>query len=146
MKKESKEEVIRILEASRKLIENKDDWIKGTDAIDGRGRAVSAISKIACKFCMRGAIIHSCRTILEPGDDLVKNMDEVLDRLTERSIKRMQASSACMYLLGDISGELFGNGCVYDFNDQATHEQVMKVFDVAIEKMKNEKEEEAKAL
>lgn len=102
-------QVKEILIAARARIENRDNWIQGTNATDSTGNMhLSPMALAACKFCMLGAVL---------------NVTQI----------HSSAYPALEALAKHISGhDSWVPATVTRFNDGRTHSEVLAVFDKAI--------------
>lgn len=103
--------IVKILEDGKKLIEDKKNWIQGSSALDANGNEVAACSRYAVYFCSVGAI----------------------ERVTFASDPYYHSYWPALDLLRDAVG--MG---VTTFNDNSTHEDVMAMWDKAITLAKGE--------
>lgn len=102
-----------LLVKARELIKDEENWCKNALAKNKRGNLVSEKSDDACSFCMIGAV--SCA-----GNRNLYSMGEV-----DNAIDILQRS---------IIDQGVGVIPISVFNDGASHKDVIKVFDHAIEK------------
>lgn len=112
------EKLKALLIYARKLIENKDSWIKGKSAADMTGFWCSIVSPLACQFCSSGALINGFHSL---------DYDDSEYYLT--------LSACCELLLHDKVGKKSYD--LIQFNDafSTTHEDVLKLFDDAIKRI-----------
>jgi len=97
-----------LLEAARMLLDDPDAWVQGAYAKDADGLPAHEMSPEACRWCLSGAIRALCP--LDGGYPLA------LNRQTARRY------------LGIATGLP-----IPDFNDNATHAEVLAALDKAIE-------------
>lgn len=103
---------LNMLVEARKLISNKENWTQGAYAQDSKGRPVTGRSPYATCFCAFGAIDKIAEMAFNPVKS-IRSQLEYLDLFTE-----------------DIG--------VIKYNDSHTHEEVLSLFDKAIEQVKKE--------
>jgi hypothetical protein len=98
----------KILIEARKVIEDPKNWTQFVGARDINGRAKSANSELACKWCALGAIEKVC-------------LDYTSWKKTVNHLRK---------IVGPFS--------VAKFNDSHKHEEVLELFDKAIKRSGNE--------
>lgn len=98
-----------VLVLAKEKISTPDKWTKGVGARNSKGEWINVFSKDAACFCSIGAIMNVC--------------ENISIRLETYKILRNSFPS------------IFNNYTVASFNDSyaTTHDDVMKVFDKAIE-------------
>jgi len=101
-------EAVRILRHAKALIADKEHWIKDEFATNAYGEVVPMYDNSACKFCAVGA-----------------NRKAAGFGRSEISRPYLAMATALM--------TLGTSAHIARFNDSATHEEVMELFDVAIE-------------
>ena len=99
-----------VLIAARSLIDHPNKWIKGNYAKDKNGVIVAVADRYAVCFCSKGAIIKT-----SSWDDIV----QVEDDLNEAT--RL------------VTDGVFTSIILFNDHPQTTHDQILKVFDKAIE-------------
>lgn len=104
---EQESEAVRILRHAKALISNKEHWIKDEFATNAYGEVVPSYDDTACKFCAVGA-----------------NRKAVGFGKSDISLPYLTMATALM--------TLGTSAHIAKFNDMATHEEVMELFDVAI--------------
>lgn len=100
----------KLIEA-RALIEKPENWTQGAFARDEKGEAVEIGSDKAVSYCMIGALWRACNA----GEDRTKARpaQDVLHKAAE---------------------QVTGDSSILLVNDFGTHEEVIRVFDAAIER------------
>jgi len=107
---------LEILQEARNLLSTPDKWTQNYIARDDKNHGLeSAISPDATCWCMSGAVLKAAET-----DSLSLEWIDLL----EKAIKELHPE---FHLVGGIPG----------FNDTHTHEEVLRVFDRAIESCKS---------
>lgn len=107
-----------IIQDAKKLIENPDNWCQGDLAQMEDSRSAASVV-FACKFCSLGAL-H--KAIPYGTIDARKTRMEMITILNKAIIKRLG------YFV-----------TIADYNDNHSHEEVMKMWDCAIKIAKKEK-------
>jgi hypothetical protein len=105
---------VDILIKARKLIEQPDQLIQGTYAMDQYNMMVSAVDSTACKFCSLGAIMRTCE---DSGLYETSEVDNA-PYLARRALHEVM-------------------GTVPTFNDSKSHSQVLAAWDQAIANLKD---------
>lgn len=103
-------EVVEQLQNARDLITDPNKWTKRSFAKDSHGNSVSATSSRAVCFCSIGALEHVSNGIGY-----------------EKSLNILQSIAP-----------LYTTVIVYNDSYNTTHDDILKLFDVAIEKAKSE--------
>lgn len=102
-----------ILEATIKLIPDEEKWTKEVFARDVSDKEVGVFEETACKFCLRGAIMHAAFNL-------------------------SQSKEFALYVDYYTNDKYFGLICwnhergiepLHEFNDRATYDQIVKFFD-----------------
>lgn len=111
-------QVTQLLIEARKLIDSPDKWAKGAYARSAKGRATLVLSKKAVCYCSEGALhkVDSFEPLKQFGF--------------------LPVSAAAFSLL---TASCPNNTNIVDYNDHpnTTHEEIMLVWDKAIEKSKS---------
>lgn len=107
-----RDDILRVLEAARTLIEDEANWTKGATARDARGNKYPASSVWACYWCAFGAI-HRAIGELGLSDHL---MWPVLGHI--KNVNNLDKIGVAMW------------------NDSSTHDEVIAGFDAAIADLK----------
>lgn len=95
-----------LLEKVRELLSDPSHWSRGAWARDAAGKACEPNSPDACSFCLSGAMMRL------GGAD-------------------WQAISEAAWAVEKVTGE-----AAYQFSDKASHPQLMRAIDEAIERLK----------
>ena len=95
---------IAILKAARDLIAKPENWLQGTYAKNENGRDVSALSHEGVCFCAMGALLRAGWVHPSADDDAV------------------------VAVLNQVPDDML----IAEFNDQATHSEVLDLFSKAI--------------
>lgn len=106
------QEKIDVLKRARKLIEKPEHWGKESFAKDAEGEAVPVHSRKAVCFCAVGALIRA-----NPIGGLLQN----------GAVKELAAG------LG--TGRYLDTTKIFNWNDSATHEQMLAHFDATIARL-----------
>ena len=114
----------QVLLDARELISSPDRWCQGANAIDGAGISASPYSKRAAAWCSFGAI----RKVTEVGDKetwaaLLDYLNEIVERNSDNPL----------YADDDYQSLI-----VFNDNAETKHGDVIKIFDEAIDGMRNE--------
>ena len=92
---------------ARKLIENKENWIRGLLAADVNNIPVKPENYKACKFCALGALGRVCPTNFE-------------------------IQSKAIDILSNVARKLYKTESITCVNDSLGHQAVLNLFDEAI--------------
>ncbi|UTS52108.1 hypothetical protein [Synechococcus phage BUCT-ZZ01] len=103
--------MLETLIAAKDLIKDKKNWCRVNRAQNKKGQYVDPWHRSACQFCAVGAV------------QKVANYDNNIYTSPE------------VVLLNNVSRQIFGRA-VFMVNDEYGHDEVMQVFDKAIEKLK----------
>ncbi|UTS52110.1 hypothetical protein [Synechococcus phage BUCT-ZZ01] len=104
--------MLETLIAAKQLIEDEKNWCRVERAKDKKGRYVEPTNRSACQFCAVGAV------------QKVMSYDQI-DVYTSQEVK----------FLDIISRNMYGQP-VFIINDDLGHGYVLKIFDKAIEQLK----------
>ena len=105
-----------ILKEAKKIISSPSSWCKGAMARDQSGLSVSVENEDACSWCAMGSIMLAM-------DHVLPSETGILDEFEMRH--------GAKELLIDAIG-LPTTKSITEWNDESTHEEVMKAFDKAI--------------
>ena len=108
---------VEVLEQAKALIINPKNWLQGTSAIDQQGNNVTPKDKTAICWCALGAIGAVCGTERPRG--VGRKTVRLLDKASGVSSPNLNRDSAY-------------------YNDTHSHDEVMAMFDRAIELAKLE--------
>ena len=104
-----------VLRRARELIGSREAWTTKAAARRRDGRPVNPRDQDACRFCSLGAIMRA-------------GIDSGLPEVSS-------ASDRAVFVLGSVMSEMSRTSCaIADFNDHHKHADVLKAFDVAIER------------
>lgn len=108
-----------VLKKARKLISNRENWIKGYSARDREGNCTSSAGAKAYSFCSTGAL---WAVVKNQNEDLYYEPRNLLQSEIRKLPKQHYYS-------------------VVDFNDdpKTTHKQVLSIFDRAIKRLEKQK-------
>lgn len=114
---------------AKEILSNEENWCHGNYAIDSLGSPVVPGSNKACKFCAIGAL---CKILL-PNESVMSSVESfsVDNEIIERYVR--PAATMNSYYSGVDLGELPWCSIVFFNDSQATHAQLMEMFDKAIE-------------
>lgn len=107
-----------ILEAARTLISDPERWTTGDYALDADGNSVLPVSPRAACWCALGAI--------DRASHYAAGHDEFLEHATV--LRELQKT-----VRQDLGFTSIGG--IVDYNDTATHDQVLELFDRTIERL-----------
>lgn len=125
------DEIVKTLKAAKKIIQNPSNWCQGHLARDDRGHRVASIfASEASKYDAYGALAKIC---VKPGDDFAHDLHHKCLQVMHKAIN-------------EIEGKDEKDRSIVIFNDRNGHEEVMKLFDKAIELGKNYVEEKTEVL
>lgn len=119
------------LRAARKLIEDKDNWITEMFATDKQWNEIDPSDVDACRFCAEGALMHIC------GYDrgslfFIAEVFQILTLAAKKRILEFRDNSDPLgYNL--VAEKVRWNGPIVAINDELSHEDVLKMYDYAIQ-------------
>ena len=148
--------VKEILQQSRDLISNPENWTSSTAARDSHYKSVRHSDQTACMWCATGAVAHIATLTEGACVNEGKNFFDVFNATIKhlaRTIKEDKFVRAIyddfQDLLADELGDDFKKEKVEDinpseivevFNDTLTHEDVLTLFDIAIERLEKQQQ------
>lgn len=116
------------LKQARALIDTPEKWCQGSYALNENGMSSYGDSPLACRFCSVGALQHTNPLMFDRERKYkTRPAMPVLRQFLDRAADRVSLGR-------------FNN--VVDFNDSRTHDQVMKVWDLAISLAEEEEAEQ----
>jgi hypothetical protein len=116
-------EVLELLEAGRKIISEPRAWTQHAFARNARGHQVpSGFSEATC-WCSVGVLNVACNSVISK----VRRQGFIFEYMEDaRSVL-----------------DAFAEGCIAEYNDTHTHEEVMSLWDKAIISVRNGRKEQA---
>ena len=123
------------LEFARNLISDPKDWCQGSSARDSNGERVMSMSSKASKWCALGALN---RFLSENTFQTFGQYNESCAVVVHQCAKALSKTSIFRNWCDDIRGSYGGfEYAIGQFNDNHNHDEVMAMFDEAIEEVRN---------
>lgn len=119
--------VIKALQGAKKLIKSPANWCQGHMVRDDKGQRVGSIwAQEATKYCGYAALARVC---VKPSDDEAHDLHHECLLIMHKALREIEGKEECSIVV---------------YNDRHTHDDMLSLFDKAIELAGSNDEEEEK--
>jgi hypothetical protein len=117
--------VIKALQGAKKLIKSPANWCQGHMVRDDKGQRVGSIwAQEATKYCGYAALARVC---VKPSDDEAHDLHHKCLLIMHKALREIEGKEECSIVV---------------YNDRHTHDDMLSLFDKAIELVGSNDEEE----